>query len=172
MYCDDVDLMFTHRFAGELLAIEEFNQSDAGVRIDSWRGINKHRPFPEAPWAEPHVHSTRRGGHFAVSRRAKTESNQGRRTGRGDSLSASSSIQFLTLLRTEPAGTSEQRVYDTLHVDHVALAILLQRSIRAGRGSHGLCNGNLNIQVVHNSIRVEIADGRAPIAINGRDFRS
>jgi hypothetical protein len=31
IYCDDVDLMFTHRFAGELLAIEEFNRSDAGV---------------------------------------------------------------------------------------------------------------------------------------------
>jgi hypothetical protein len=50
MYCDDVDLMFTHRFAGELLAIEEFNQSDAGVKIDCWRGITKQRPFPEAAW--------------------------------------------------------------------------------------------------------------------------
>ena len=50
MYCDDVDLMFTHRFAGELLAIEEFNKSDAGVKIDCWRGIRKQRPFPEAAW--------------------------------------------------------------------------------------------------------------------------
>jgi hypothetical protein len=50
MYCDDVDLMFTHRFAGELLAIEEFNQSDTQVKIDQWRGIGKHRPFPEAAW--------------------------------------------------------------------------------------------------------------------------
>jgi len=50
MYCDDVDLMFTHRFAGELLAIEEFNKSDVGVKIDCWRGIAKQRPFPEAAW--------------------------------------------------------------------------------------------------------------------------
>jgi hypothetical protein len=32
MYCDDVDLRFTHRFAGELLAIEEFNCSVAGCQ--------------------------------------------------------------------------------------------------------------------------------------------
>lgn len=50
MYCDDVDLMFTHRFAGELLAIDEFNRSNAGVKIDEWRGIAKLRPFPEAAW--------------------------------------------------------------------------------------------------------------------------
>lgn len=50
MYCDDVDLRFTHRFAGELLAIEEFNRSDSGVKIDRWRGIAKLRPFPEAAW--------------------------------------------------------------------------------------------------------------------------
>jgi hypothetical protein len=40
--------MFTNRFAGELLAIEEFNESDAGVKIDCWRGIGQRRPFPEA----------------------------------------------------------------------------------------------------------------------------
>jgi hypothetical protein len=50
MYCDDVDLPFTHRFAGELLAIDEFNRSNAGVKIDEWRGISKLRPFPEAAW--------------------------------------------------------------------------------------------------------------------------
>jgi hypothetical protein len=50
MYCDDVDLMFTHRFAGELLAIEEFNCANYGVKIDQWRGIDKQRPFPEAAW--------------------------------------------------------------------------------------------------------------------------
>jgi hypothetical protein len=50
MYCDDIDLPFTHRFAGELLAIEEFNRSNTGVKIDEWRGISKLRPFPEAAW--------------------------------------------------------------------------------------------------------------------------
>ena len=50
MYCDDVDLRFTHRFAGELLAIEEFNCSGAGVKIDQWRGLAKLRPFPDAGW--------------------------------------------------------------------------------------------------------------------------
>jgi hypothetical protein len=50
IYCDDVDLMFTHRFAGELLAIEEFNCSNSNVKIDRWRGIAKQRPFPEASW--------------------------------------------------------------------------------------------------------------------------
>jgi hypothetical protein len=50
MYWDDVDLMFTHRFAGELLAMEEFNCSNNGVKIDRWRNIAKMRPFPEASW--------------------------------------------------------------------------------------------------------------------------
>jgi hypothetical protein len=50
MYCDDVDLMFMHRFAGELLAIDEFNCSNPSVKIDCWRGIAKQRPFPEASW--------------------------------------------------------------------------------------------------------------------------
>jgi hypothetical protein len=50
MYFDDVDLPFTHRFAGELLAIDEFNSRSTGVKIDEWRGITKLRPFPEAAW--------------------------------------------------------------------------------------------------------------------------
>ena len=50
MYFDDVDLMFTHRFAGELLAIDEFNASSSGVKIDNWRSVAKQRPFPEAAW--------------------------------------------------------------------------------------------------------------------------
>jgi hypothetical protein len=50
MYFDDVDLPFTHKFAGELLAIDEFNTANARVKIDRWRGIEKQRPFLEAPW--------------------------------------------------------------------------------------------------------------------------
>lgn len=52
LYFDDVDFYFNHQFAGELLAIDEFNKSTDEVRIDKWRGIHKERPFPEAPWLE------------------------------------------------------------------------------------------------------------------------
>ena len=52
LYFDDIDFYFNHRFAGELLAIDEFNMSADGVRIDRWRGVRKERPFPEAPWLE------------------------------------------------------------------------------------------------------------------------
>jgi hypothetical protein len=50
MYFDDVDLPFTHRFAGEMLAMDEFNRSNDGVKIDQWRSLKKLRPFPEASW--------------------------------------------------------------------------------------------------------------------------
>ena len=48
MYFDDIDLPFTHKFAAEQLAIDEFNLKSA-VKIDRWRSITKHLPFPEAP---------------------------------------------------------------------------------------------------------------------------
>lgn len=50
LYFDDIDFFFNHCFGGELLAIDEFNQSTDGVRIDVWRGVKKERPFPEASW--------------------------------------------------------------------------------------------------------------------------
>ena len=50
MYFDDTDFVFNHRFAGEFLAIEEFNRAQDRVKIDIWRGIWKHRPFSESPW--------------------------------------------------------------------------------------------------------------------------
>ena len=50
LYFDDIDLMFTHRFAGEQLAMDEFNCTNPSVKIDSWRSIHKQRPFPEASW--------------------------------------------------------------------------------------------------------------------------
>jgi len=52
MYFDDIGFMFTHRFAGELLAIDEFNACSAGVRIDKWHGVRSGRPFPERPYLE------------------------------------------------------------------------------------------------------------------------
>jgi hypothetical protein len=50
IYCDDIDLALCHRWAGELLAIDEFNQQHANLKIDRWRGLRNGRPFPETPW--------------------------------------------------------------------------------------------------------------------------
>lgn len=52
MYFDDVDFFFNHKFAGELLAIDEFNAVNQSVKIDQWRGIRKGRAFPESPWLD------------------------------------------------------------------------------------------------------------------------
>src|SRR5262249_27470464 len=52
MYFDEVQFFFNHRFAGELRAIDEFNQESKGVKIDRWRGVAKERVFPESPWFE------------------------------------------------------------------------------------------------------------------------
>lgn len=50
MTFDDIDFPANHKFAGELLAIREFNQQDIPVKIDHWRGLQSNRPFFEAPW--------------------------------------------------------------------------------------------------------------------------
>jgi hypothetical protein len=47
IYFDDVDLVISHRFAGELLAIEDFNRANETVKIDQLRGFSTARPFPE-----------------------------------------------------------------------------------------------------------------------------
>jgi hypothetical protein len=53
LYFDDVEEnLVSHRFAGELLAIEEFNETTSAVKIDRWRGIRANRPFPEDPFLE------------------------------------------------------------------------------------------------------------------------
>lgn len=52
MYFDDVKRIFNHRFAGELLAIDEFNALNENVKIDRWRGITEGRAFPESDWLE------------------------------------------------------------------------------------------------------------------------
>jgi hypothetical protein len=51
LYFDDIALPISHRFAGELLAIEEFNRNPH-VKIDKWYGIRNGRPFPERPFLE------------------------------------------------------------------------------------------------------------------------
>jgi hypothetical protein len=51
LYFDDVlESMVSHRFAGELLAIDEFNEQNQLVKIDRWRGLRIGRPFPEHPY--------------------------------------------------------------------------------------------------------------------------
>lgn len=47
IYFDDIELTFCHRFAGELLAIDEFNRANESVKIDRLRGFATNRPFPE-----------------------------------------------------------------------------------------------------------------------------
>lgn len=47
IYFDDVELPISHRFAGELLAIDEFNAANDTIKIDQLRGFNINRPFPE-----------------------------------------------------------------------------------------------------------------------------
>ena len=48
LYFDDVEHSVSHRFAGERLAIEEFNAANDRVKLDRWRGLEDARPFPEA----------------------------------------------------------------------------------------------------------------------------
>lgn len=51
LYFDDVadpQASFLHRFAGELLAIDEFNAKTEDVKIDLWRGLRRGRIFPES----------------------------------------------------------------------------------------------------------------------------
>ena len=52
IYFDDTQQSFNHRFAGELLAIDEFNRESASVKIDRWRGIRVLTAFPDSPWLE------------------------------------------------------------------------------------------------------------------------
>jgi hypothetical protein len=48
LYFDDIDFINNHRWAGELLAIREFNNTYENVKIDKWYGIRIGKPFPEA----------------------------------------------------------------------------------------------------------------------------
>jgi hypothetical protein len=52
LYFDDVDMIINHRFAGELLAIDDFNAMDRPVKIDRLRGIRSGRPFPEKAYLD------------------------------------------------------------------------------------------------------------------------
>lgn len=50
MYFDDVDSDINHRFAGELLAIDEFNDATEDVKIDRWRGVQRYSLFSHPLW--------------------------------------------------------------------------------------------------------------------------
>jgi hypothetical protein len=50
LYFDDIDGFEYNKFAGERLAIEEFNRDHAEVKIDTWHGLGNSRAFPEAAW--------------------------------------------------------------------------------------------------------------------------
>lgn len=54
LYFDDIasPLGYTHRFAGELLAIDEFNESSETIKIDRFRGLTGHRAFSEEPYLD------------------------------------------------------------------------------------------------------------------------
>jgi hypothetical protein len=52
VYFDDVLLPVNHRFAGELLAIRDFNTENENVKIDNWRGLKGRSAFPESPWLD------------------------------------------------------------------------------------------------------------------------
>src|SRR5262245_44741459 len=52
LYFDDIEFLFNHKFAGELLAIDEFNEQSSRVKIDKWYGVRLGRPFPERPFLE------------------------------------------------------------------------------------------------------------------------
>ncbi len=48
LYFDDIDFISNHRWAGVLLAIEEFNKTSDSVKIDRWYNLTADKPFPEA----------------------------------------------------------------------------------------------------------------------------
>jgi hypothetical protein len=50
IYCDDIDFDLCHRWAGERLAIAEFNEKHTDKKIDQWHGLRLGRPFPERAW--------------------------------------------------------------------------------------------------------------------------
>ena len=52
IYLDDIDFIFNHRFAGELLALDEFNRHSDRVKVDRWYGLRNDRPFPERPYLD------------------------------------------------------------------------------------------------------------------------
>lgn len=49
-YFDDVDNDVSHAWAGEQLAIAEWNAASPDVKIGTWHGLTNGKPFPDAPY--------------------------------------------------------------------------------------------------------------------------
>ena len=49
LYFDELDLDYFHQWAGEFLAINEFNAQNAHVKIDKWHAVHRLRHFPQNP---------------------------------------------------------------------------------------------------------------------------
>ncbi len=52
MYFDDIHIPCVHRYAGESLAIQEFNEREPDVKIDEWRWLRYYRPYPNEDWLD------------------------------------------------------------------------------------------------------------------------
>ena len=52
LYFDDINFVTNHRWAGALLAVDEFNQTCDLVKIDRWYNIKAGKPFPESHYWE------------------------------------------------------------------------------------------------------------------------
>ncbi len=52
LYFDDIGYLYAHKFAGELLAIDEFNQQNEQVKIDRWHDVKARRPFPDEAYLD------------------------------------------------------------------------------------------------------------------------
>lgn len=47
LYFDDINNYWSHSYAGERLAIREFNEANESIKIDRWFDVNLWRPFQE-----------------------------------------------------------------------------------------------------------------------------
>jgi hypothetical protein len=52
LYFDDIEFTENHRWGGEFLAIEEFNEAHPTKKIDRWYGVRKNKAFPERVYFE------------------------------------------------------------------------------------------------------------------------
>jgi hypothetical protein len=52
LYMDDIEFFFNHKFAGEFLAMDEFNRQNDRIKIDRWYGVKYGRPYPERAWLD------------------------------------------------------------------------------------------------------------------------
>jgi len=50
LYFDDVDLPYNHRFAGQLLAVDDFNRESPDVKVDVWHGLAPKCAFSDSRW--------------------------------------------------------------------------------------------------------------------------